>query len=95
MFLFTKNIFHNKESLIARLRREIDGLRARFSAGERGWAQERRGLEAEITRLAAPGTSGGLYLEDIRQERARLAVIEQKIKEVLSVLKSLNSMVSE
>ena len=33
-------------------------------------------------------------LEDIRLERGRLALIEQRIKEILAVLKSLNSMVS-
>ena len=64
-------------SLVTRLRREIDGLRSKITQAERDWEEERQRLLAE----------------DLRQERLRLAVIEQKIKEILSVLKSLNSMV--
>ena len=65
-------------SLVTRLRREIDGLRSRMTEAERDWEEERQRLLAQ----------------DLKQERMRLAVIEQKIKEILSVLKSLNSMVS-
>ena len=83
-----------QESLISRLRREIDGLKSRLSSGERGWAQERRGLMAEISRLERrQGGGREAGLEDIRMERGRLALIEQRIKEILAVLKSLNSMV--
>ena len=64
-------------SLVTRLRREIDGLRNKITEAERDWEEERQRLLAQ----------------DLRQERLRLAVIEQKIKEILSVLKSLNSMV--
>ena len=81
-----------QESLISRLRREIDGLKSRLSSGERGWAQERRGLMAEISRLERRQGGQG-DMEDIRMERGRLALIEQRIKEILAVLKSLNSMV--
>ena len=35
------------------------------------------------------------YLDDIHQERVRLAIIEQKIKQILTVLKSLTSMVKK
>ena len=88
------NIVH-QESLISRLRREIDGLKARLSSGERGWAQERRGLMAEISRMeqSRGEDRAEARLEDIRLERGRLALIEQRIKEILAVLKSLNSMV--
>ena len=50
---------------------------------------------AEISRIERrqSGEMSAAYLEDIRQERARLALIEQRIKEILAVLKSLNSMV--
>ena len=65
-------------SLVTRLRREIDGLKTKITEAERDWEEERQRLLAQ----------------DLRQERIRLAVIEQKIKEILSVLKSLNSMVS-
>ena len=83
-----------QESLISRLRREIDGLKSRLSSEERGWAQERRGLMAEISRLERrQGGGREAGLEDIRMERGRLALIEQRIKEILAVLKSLNSMV--
>ena len=64
-------------SLVHRLRREIDGLKSKMTEAERDWEEERQRLLAQ----------------DLRQERLRLAVIEQKIKEILSVLKSLNSMV--
>ena len=50
---------------------------------------------AEISRIERrqSGEMSAAYLEDIRQERARLALIEQRIKEILAVLKSLNSLV--
>ena len=64
-------------SLVSRLRREIDSLRSKMTEAERDWQEERQRLLAQ----------------DLRQERIRLAVIEQRIKEILSVLKSLNSMV--
>merc|ERR550532_3401179 len=59
-----------QDTVVARLRREIDCLKTKMSEGER-------------ERLVA---------EDLRQERLRLSIIEQKIKEILSVIKSLNSM---
>ena len=62
---------------MSRLRREIDSLRSKMTEAERDWQEERQRLLAQ----------------DLRQERIRLAVIEQRIKEILSVLKSLNSMV--
>ena len=50
---------------------------------------------AEISRLERRQEDrAGAGLEDIRLERGRLALIEQRIKEILAVLKSLNSMVS-
>ena len=49
---------------------------------------------AEISRLERRQEDrAGAGLEDIRLERGRLALIEQRIKEILAVLKSLNSMV--
>ena len=50
---------------------------------------------AEISRLERRQEDrAGAGLEYIRLERGRLALIEQRIKEILAVLKSLNSMVS-
>ena len=46
----------------------------------------------EISRLERGQSEAGL--EELRLERGRLALIEQRIREILAVLKSLNSMVS-
>ena len=53
-------------------------------------------LRREIDSLKTKVTEAerqSLLAQDLRQERIRLSVIEQKIKEILSVIKSLNSMV--
>ena len=53
-------------------------------------------LRREIDSLKTKVTEAerqSLLAQDLRQERMRLSVIEQKIKEILSVIKSLNSMV--
>lgn len=53
-------------------------------------------LRREIDSLKTKVTEAerqSLLAQDLRQERVRLSVIEQKIKEILSVIKSLNSMV--
>ena len=47
---------------------------------------------SEISRLERGQSETGL--EELRLERGRLALIEQRIREILAVLKSLNSMVS-
>ena len=47
---------------------------------------------SEISRLERGQSEAGL--EELRLERGRLALIEQRIREILAVLKSLNSMVS-
>ena len=90
----SKSPGETQESLIARLRREIDTLKAKFTKADKDWAAERQDLMTEITRIKSrqPQMSSS-YIEDINQEKLRLAVIEQKIKEILTVLKSLNSMV--
>ena len=49
------------------------------------------GLMTEISRLERGQSEAGL--EELRLERGRLALIEQRIREILAVLKSLNSMV--
>ena len=46
----------------------------------------------EISRLERGQSETGL--KELRLERGRLALIEQRIREILAVLKSLNSMVS-
>ena len=53
-------------------------------------------LRREIDSLkvkVAEAERQSLLAQELRQERVRLSVIEQKIKEILSVIKSLNSMV--
>ena len=90
----SKSPGETQESLIARLRREIDQLKAKFYKADKDWSSERQGLMAEISRIQSSGSRlSRHYVEDIEQEKLRLAVIEQKIKEILTVLKSLNSMV--
>ena len=90
----SKSPGETQESLIARLRREIDSLKAKFSKADKDWTAEKQDLMMEISRIQSnqPQISSS-YVEDINQEKHRLAVIEQKIKEILTVLKSLNSMV--
>ena len=50
-------------------------------------------LRSKMTETEREEERQRLLAQDLRQERLRLAVIEQRIKEILSVLKSLNSMV--
>ena len=90
----SKSPGETQESLIARLRREIDSLKAKFTKADKDWAAEKQDLMLEISRIQSsqPQMSSS-HMEDINQEKLRLAVIEQKIKEILIVLKSLNSMV--
>ena len=71
------------------------------------FSQEKQDLMNEISRLTyyQEHTStfrhrkseqrDSSYLDDIHQERVRLAIIEQKIKQILTVLKSLTSMVKK
>ena len=77
------------DSVMARLRREIDQLRRKFSSAERDWAAERGGLLLELQQNSQEQPD----LEQLRLERERLATIEQQISEILAILKSLNSMV--
>jgi len=80
------------ESVIPRLRSEIDHLKKRFSQSERDWAEERNSLLSELNRRKEDFGDSSSVVQDLREERLRLSQIEEKIKEILQVLKSLNSM---
>ena len=77
-------------------------MKSRFTAADKSWSQEKQGLIQEISRIKSnqpepksfKSDSRFSYIDNLEQERVRLSLIEQKIKEILSVLKSLNSMVS-
>ena len=100
------------DSVIPRLRSEIDHLKKRFSQSEKEWAevgfgwftyklhyseffQERNTLLLELQRNSEIHGESYTIVEDLREERLRLGQIEEKIKEILKVLKSLNSMVKD
>jgi transcriptional regulator NrdR family protein len=80
------------DSVIPRLRSEIDHLKKRFSQSERDWAEERNSLLSELNRRREDFGDSSSVVHDLREERLRLSQIEEKIKEILQVLKSLNSM---
>jgi len=80
------------DSVIPRLRSEIDHLKKRFSQSEKEWAEERNTLLLELQRNSEIHGESYTIVEDLREERLRLGQIEEKIKEILKVLKSLNSM---
>ena len=70
---------------MARLRRELDYLVRRHSQEQQQWAEERRGLVAELGRRrqesGCPASPG-----ELRQE------VEEKVRQVLAMLRSLNTM---
>merc|ERR1719483_261721 len=80
------------DSVIPRLRSEIDHIKKRFSQSERDWAEERNSLLSELNRRKEDYGDSSSVVQNLREERIRLAQIEEKIKEILKVLKSLNSM---
>ena len=69
---------------VVRLHRELDALRRRHSQEQGQWQEERSGLEAQL----ASCHHG--HLTDQRLEHFPL--IEEKIREVLAMLRSLNTM---
>ena len=71
-----------------RLRRELEQLRKRQEAEQREWNEERKGLRNELGRWREE-EEGRLELS---RERLRLSMIEEKIKEVLGMLRCLNTM---
>ena len=82
-----------KGSLVSRLRKEIDILRSRLTQADKQWSCERQELVSEIQRIQQQRDNNNDYYEGLRQEKIKLTLVEQKIKEILMVLKSLNSMV--
>jgi len=90
--IMSKSPGEKSDSLIPKLRREIDQLKKRFSHSEKDWAEERNSLLNELNRRREDYGDTSSYVQDLREERIRLGLIEEKIKEILSVLKSLNSM---
>ena len=69
-----------------RLRRELDSLRRRHSQEQRDWTEERHGLVAELARCRHGSQ------DDFARERQQISMIEEKIREVLAMLRSLNTM---
>ena len=55
--------------------------------------QERHSVLTELGRRKEDYGDTILVVDEMKEEKIRLDLIEQKIKEILSVLKSLNSMV--
>jgi len=90
--IMSKSPGDKSDSVIPRLRKEIDQLKKRFSRSERDWAEERNSLLNELGRRREDYGDTSSQFQDMREERIRLAIIEEKIKEILTVLKSLNSM---
>ena len=68
-----------------KLRRELESLRKRHSQEQRDWREERRGL-VELVK-----TRGGSQEEEISRN-LQISLVEEKIREVLAMLRSLNTM---
>jgi len=75
-----------QEGAVPRLRRELDSLRRRHSQEQRDWTEERHGLVAELARCRHGSQ------DDFARERQQISMIEEKIREVLAMLRSLNTM---
>ena len=69
---------------VVRLHRELDALRRRHSQEQGQWEEERSGLEAELAGCHHGHLTG--------QRLEHFSLIEEKIREVLAMLRSLNTM---
>ena len=69
--------------LLARLRLEVDLLREERQAASERWARERRALERQL-----------LEARDGGREAERRRSVEEQLRDILTVVRSLNSMVS-
>jgi len=81
------------EPVLARLRREIEHIKKKFGQAEQDWIQERAGLVGELTRRRDDFSEICCDLQVMEAERFRLSLLEEKIKEVLTMLRTLNNMV--
>ena len=70
--------------LLARLRSEVDLLREERQAATERWARERRALERQL--LEARHGAGG-------REAERRRSVEEQLRDILTVVRSLNTMV--
>ena len=68
--------------LLARLRSEVDLLREERQAASERWARERRALERQL-----------LEARDGGREAERRRSVEEQLRDILTVVRSLNSMV--
>ncbi|XP_023327346.1 EF-hand and coiled-coil domain-containing protein 1 [Eurytemora carolleeae] len=80
------------ESGISRLRREIETLKKKYNQAEQEWVQERGCLINELSRRKDDFGEISSDLQVLEAERFRLSLLEDKIKEVLNMLRTLNSM---
>lgn len=80
------------EEAIAKLRREIGSLKERFANKQKDWSDERNSLLEELLRKHEDYGDITTDLQVLEAERVRLSLLEEKIKEVLTMLRSLNSM---
>ena len=69
-----------------KLRRELESLRKRHSQEQRDWRDERQGLVDQLVKRR-----GGCQEEEISRN-LQISLVEEKIREVLAMLRSLNTM---
>jgi len=79
------------ESTILRLRREVEALKNAFASSQKRWSDDRNSLLEELLRKREDFGDISSDMQILEAERARLSLLEEKIKEVLVMLRALNS----
>jgi flagellar motility protein MotE (MotC chaperone) len=82
---------NTSESTILRLRREVEALKNAFASSQKRWSEERNSLLEELLRKREDFGDISTDMQILEAERARLSLLEEKIKEVLVMLRALNS----